>query len=91
MEIQFYTYYLTVFYNSKKFVPAFIGEAPVNYNGYENREMIFLNTIGNASFSLADYTKTVFHESRHVTQESDSKEAKTRKAIEMAQSSLFIK
>ena len=91
MEIQFYTYYLTVFYNSKKFIPTFIGEAPVNYNGYEHGEMIFLNTIGKASFSLADFTETVFHEARHVTQQVDSKTEKTRRAIEMAQQSLFIK
>ncbi len=91
MEIQFYTYYLTLFYDSKIFIPAFIGTAQENYNGYENGQMIFLNTNGQAALSLADYTKTVLHESRHVTQEIDSKSKTNKKALEMAQTNLFIK
>lgn len=92
MEINFYSQYITLFDNSRNlFIPAFSGEMEERTYGFHCGKMIFLNTKGKMAQSLALFTETICHETRHAIQVYDSKKESNKKAFETVQFGLFNK
>ena len=91
-ELRFYCTYIAQHAGENVVYPDvhIIRENP-ELNGFENRNIIYINKYSTYAKELYLITKTVCHEVRHAVQEKEARNKNTKTGFEMARYNLFFK